>query len=104
MSHSAEKFFASDHPTAAGHFPGNPIIPGAVLLEEVLQAVGAEDGRPFTSLEILSAKFLRPVRPGDRMIIRWNTLASGDTQFECALSVGDQSVLTGTIRRGGKHR
>lgn len=104
MSHSAEKFFASDHPTAAGHFPGNPIIPGAVLLDEVLQAVSAEDRRPFTTLEILSAKFLRPVRPGDRLIIRSKTLASGDTQFECALSVGDQSVLTGTIRRGGKRR
>lgn len=104
MPHSAEKIFATDHPTAAGHFPGNPIIPGAVLLDEVLQAVGAGESRPFAILEIVSAKFLRPVRPGDRMIIRWSTLTNGDTQLECALPQGDQPVLTGTIRRGGKHR
>ena len=31
--------FVPDHPTAAGHFPCNPIIPGAVLLSAALRAI-----------------------------------------------------------------
>ena len=29
---------AADHPSLAGHFPGNPIVPGVVILEEVVRA------------------------------------------------------------------
>jgi len=39
MRHSLKVCFSADHPVAAGHFPGNPIIPGAMLLDEVLQAI-----------------------------------------------------------------
>lgn len=102
MSNCVERLIAADHPSAEGHFPGNPIVPGAVLLNEVLQAIGADESHGFTSLEILSAKFLRPVRPGDRLTIRWRTLASGETKFECLLRVQDQPVVTGTLRRGGR--
>ncbi len=102
MSNCVERLIAADHPSAEGHFPGNPIVPGAVLLDEVLQAIGADEGHDFTSVEILSAKFLRPVRPGDRLIIRWSTLASGATKFECLLPLQDQPVLTGTLRRGSQ--
>jgi 3-hydroxymyristoyl/3-hydroxydecanoyl-(acyl carrier protein) dehydratase len=29
----------ADHPSVEGHFPGNPIFPGAVLLDEILHAL-----------------------------------------------------------------
>ena len=80
MWHSLEVRFGVDHPTAAGHFPGNPIIPGAVLLDEVLQAVGATTGEQSV---IRSAKFLQPVRPGDAVMIRWESDAKGHARFEC---------------------
>jgi 3-hydroxyacyl-[acyl-carrier-protein] dehydratase len=92
VPHRIEHAFPADHPTAAGHFPGNPVIPGAVLLDVVLRAVfGGEPG----PCEVRSAKFLHPVRPGDVMSIRWN---EGDAiRFDCA--VGDRPVLTGSVRR-----
>src|SRR5262249_41812259 len=31
--------FPKDHPVGPGHFPGNPIIPGALLLDEILVAL-----------------------------------------------------------------
>lgn len=98
MANSVERLFAADHPAAQGHFPGNPIIPGAVLLDEVLQAVQAAASTRFLGCEIRAAKFLHPVRPGDRVLIRWSTAANGETKFECLLQ--EQPVLTGTLRLG----
>ena len=88
---SAEHRFDAGHPTAAGHFPGNPIIPGALLLDHALRAIGA--GAP---LEIQVAKFLRPVRPGDRVAIRWQPQDGGAVKFECR--VEEALALTGAAR------
>ena len=94
MSHSVEIIFAADHPAAQGHFPGNPIIPGAVLLDEVLGVA---------AFEILSVKFLRPVRPGARVTLRWENGASGQIKFQCHLAP-DQPAATGTLRLGASPR
>lgn len=96
MWQSLEVRFAVDHPTAAGHFPGNPIIPGAVLLDEVLQAVaGAGSGERSV---IRSAKFLEPVRPGDALVIRWRPDSNGQTRFECCLLDPERLALIGTVQ------
>jgi 3-hydroxymyristoyl/3-hydroxydecanoyl-(acyl carrier protein) dehydratase len=93
-AHSAELNFRSDEPAAVGHFPGNPIIPGAVLLREVLRVLAA-DGE---ACEIRSARFLQPVRPGDRLTVSWNTQAAGDVAFTCSTGTAGSRVLSGTIR------
>jgi 3-hydroxymyristoyl/3-hydroxydecanoyl-(acyl carrier protein) dehydratase len=53
------------HPALAGHFPGNPLVPGVVLLDLVLAQVRARI--PGALRSIPTAKFLAPVRPGDRV-------------------------------------
>jgi len=55
----------ADHPSLAGHFPGNPIVPGVVLLDLVLAAIQAQ--RPCTLQSIPGVKFLRPVQPNERI-------------------------------------
>ena len=70
----ARTSFDADDPMFAGHFPGNPIVPGVILTEALAQAAGiaAASGYPETAqpLFLLSAirtmKFLQAVRPGDR--------------------------------------
>ena len=96
MAGSREKRFARDHPTAAGHFPGNPVIPGALLLDEVVAAI-VGDGAAFGQCDIRVVKFLAPVRPGDRIRIEWRE-ERGDTHFECILADTQNRALTGTLR------
>lgn len=91
-----ETRFVADHATAAGHFPGNPIIPGALLLDTVVHAIFGDRNytRPY---EIRTAKFLRPVRPGDGIRISWHT-ESGETHFQCMLIEAGEIALKGTLR------
>jgi 3-hydroxymyristoyl/3-hydroxydecanoyl-(acyl carrier protein) dehydratase len=98
LTGSREICFSPDHPTAAGHFPGDPIIPGALLLDEVLLAIAADEGGITGACCIRSAKFLRPVRPGDRLVIRWQGDAAGETRFECFLLDPERLALTGAVQ------
>lgn len=78
-----------DHPTAAGHFPGNPIIPGALLLDEVARVIGGVTA-------IRAAKFFRPVRPGESLRVDWEEVAGG-VKFACHLAGDDGMVASGTM-------
>lgn len=85
--------FGFGHPTGPGHFPGNPIIPGAVLLDEMVRAVfpGGWSG------VVESAKFHHSVRPGDSVAVTQRT--EGDlTRFECRLAGNEQLVVSGVLR------
>jgi 3-hydroxyacyl-[acyl-carrier-protein] dehydratase len=87
-----ERIFALDHPASRGHFPGNPIIPGAVLLSETISAIRPGDVAP---VHIVSAKFLHPARPGDRVTIEATPVAGGIVRFAC--TVEGRPVLTGQM-------
>jgi len=100
---SFETLFASNHPTAEGHFPGNPIIPGALVLDVILSAIIGDKEAPTLAYELRAAKFHRPIRPGDRVRIDWHE-AHGDIRFQCLLINSDEVALTGTIRLGTDSR
>lgn len=85
--------FPSEHPTAEGHFPGNPIIPGAVLLREVIAAIA-----PAAPVEILWAKFHVPIRPGDTIQIQWAN-AQNEVRFSCSIADSDRPAVTGALSR-----
>jgi 3-hydroxymyristoyl/3-hydroxydecanoyl-(acyl carrier protein) dehydratase len=91
-----ERVLQLDHPASRGHFPGDPIIPGAVLLSEILQAIEAALGASLVPFQITSAKFLHPTRPGDRVLIEFSRTARGEVRFTCA--VEGKPVLTGQLR------
>lgn len=90
-----ELVFAPDHPAAQGHFPGNPIIPGAVLLSEALLAIEDRMGARLAPFQVTAAKFLHPTRPGDRVLIEFSRTPGGAVRFACA--VQGTLVLTGQV-------
>jgi 3-hydroxymyristoyl/3-hydroxydecanoyl-(acyl carrier protein) dehydratase len=97
---AVERRIAADHPAAAGHFPGNPIVPGAVILDEVVAAIAT--GRSIEAIETVSAKFLDKVRPGERLVIRWDDTQEGDIRFTCLAGFPDRRVAAGFVRFGAQ--
>lgn len=91
MWHEQSLLFGVDHPTATGHFPGRPVIPGALLLDAALAAIAPA----APSLTLTSAKFLRMTPHGTTLRLRWRQRAPGRWQFEC--HDGPHLVMTGTL-------
>src|ERR1700737_777714 len=60
------KTFRKNETFFAGHFPGNAMVPGVLLVEGMAQTAGIAVGGPqklFLLAAIRSMKFFRPVRP-----------------------------------------
>lgn len=53
----------STHPALPGHFPGQPLVPGVVMLEQVAMALRA--WRDERLARVAEAKFVAPLLPGE---------------------------------------
>ena len=87
--------FGADHPAFAGHFPGNPVAPGVLLLAKVARAAadargGAVDGVP-------AVKFLAPLRPGERFEIELDD-AAGDAPVKFRVLRAAVLIASGSLR------
>ena len=99
--------FAPDDPMFAGHFPGNPLVPGVILTEALAQTAGIaaatawSDGEPplFLLSAIRAMKFLRPVRPAEVISLRAEKLAhvSDLLQFAVDATVDGAPVAEGQL-------
>lgn len=86
---------ARDHPAFEGHFPGNPILPGVVLLSEALAAIEAATGRAPHQWTVSNCKFTSPVAPGAELTLAHKATASGGVLFEIRAAQG--VVASGTL-------
>ena len=59
-----------DHPCFSGHFPGQPIFPGVLLLERVMSLAQTSLGQPLNECTVYNVKFLAAVVPGDALDVQ----------------------------------
>jgi 3-hydroxymyristoyl/3-hydroxydecanoyl-(acyl carrier protein) dehydratase len=101
--HEVALRIAADHPCLAGHFPGFPILPGVVLLDETLHAL--EQLQPHGSeaaWNIGTVKFHHIVHPGEELQLRFEWQADAPVHFE--LRTSSVLVASGTIKRRARIR
>jgi 3-hydroxymyristoyl/3-hydroxydecanoyl-(acyl carrier protein) dehydratase len=92
------------HHATEGHFTGQPIIPGVVILADVMRAFrkqNADQNMLSSRYAIRATKFLRPVLPGQTMTIllkiaEWNLAENRlAVSFEC--TVAEAIVAKGSL-------
>ena len=108
------KNITSNEPFFNGHFPGNPILPGVLILEALAQLsglMGLEHIRKESDKNIIyyfagidDARFKRPVVPGDRLDMEVTYLNDkrGIWRFECVAKVDGKVACQATIMCAAK--
>lgn len=84
-----------NHPAFAGHFPSTPIVPGVLLLDEVMRAIASDTGLTEIAWQISSVKFLSPLKPNEAVIIKHAQLANGSVKFE--VLEGRRQIVIGSL-------
>lgn len=88
----------ASHPMFAGHFPGNPIVPGAYLLALVGHRANdwlRAQGSAAQVGGVSAVKFTRPLRPDEECSIFFGEPAPDTLRFR--LQVGAVPCATGTL-------
>ena len=97
MIRETELHVSPEHPAFAGHFPGRPILPGVVLLDEVIRAIEVRTADDFVQrYRLASVKFLQPVGPDARLVIRIDS-DRPDRQIAFTVSEGGRTVASGSF-------
>jgi 3-hydroxyacyl-[acyl-carrier-protein] dehydratase len=106
-----------NEPYFMGHFPHRPVMPGVMMLEAMAQAaallsfdamdVSIDDKTVYYFAGIDSARFKRPVEPGDQLImdVSLERMKAGIFKFKGVSRVGEdiacEAELMCTMRRVG---
>jgi 3-hydroxyacyl-[acyl-carrier-protein] dehydratase len=105
----ALKNVSINEPFFQGHFPGMPILPGVLILEAMAQAAGllafstmghqADDQSLYYFAGIDNARFKRPVKPGDQLILEVQATANRLNlwKFKCVAKVDGQVATEAEI-------
>ena len=103
----AVKCVSANEPQFQGHFPGEPIFPGVLLIEAFAQAAGIvalsanpeETGQAVYLMGIDKVRFKHPVRPGDRVEIRCEKIFDKRKiwKFSAVATVDGRQVAKGEV-------
>jgi UDP-3-O-[3-hydroxymyristoyl] N-acetylglucosamine deacetylase/3-hydroxyacyl-[acyl-carrier-protein] dehydratase len=96
-----------NEPYFQGHYPGQPIMPGVMILEALAQLSGIllsrrleHTGKVAMLLSMDRVKMRHPVRPGDQLILHAETLhvRARTGHCYCRATVGDQVAAEAEIK------
>ncbi len=91
-----------DHRSLAGHFPGAPVVPGVVILDEVAAALA--EWRPGCQLTgVRAVKFLLPLKPEQSFTICLTPANSDQTDVDFFCRVEDRTIVEGRLQISRVH-
>ena len=97
MNFEVRHTIGADHPSLPGHFPGAPIVPGVVILDEVLAAL--TELREDSHITVISTvKFLVPLKPGQPFTICLAASEHGESPVAFRCHVEDRVIVEGRLQ------
>jgi 3-hydroxyacyl-[acyl-carrier-protein] dehydratase len=113
-SGAGEYTVRGDEPFLRGHFPGQPIFPGVLLVEAAAQVAGtvAQSDPQISPLEGLKLtamrgiKILGTAKPGETIRLEARILSrlGNLIQAQVSASVDDQTVMQGELSLSGEQK
>ena len=97
-----------------GHFPGNPVMPGVLIIESMAQAAGmlanldaelaGKRGELYYLVKVDKARFSKTVVPGDQLILEvvQKRILRRMGQYECQASVDGSKVASCELLCAGR--
>ena len=95
MNNALSLHVASSHPCLPGHFPGNAIVPGVLILNLVTESILARHPG-CRAVSFPRVKFLSPVTPETEFILTWKSRPDGFIDFYC--DNGNLRLVQGRIQ------
>jgi 3-hydroxyacyl-[acyl-carrier-protein] dehydratase len=96
MTFETSSVIPADHPSLAGHFPGTPIVPGVVVLDEVAAAL-TEWQKDSQLVGISFVKFLAPIKPGQSFTIAFDAPESTGNRIDFCCRADGRVVVEGRL-------
>ena len=96
MSFETCRAIRADHPSLPGHFPGAPIVPGVVILDEVAAAL-AEWRKDCQLTQIRAVKFVLPLKPEQPFTICLAAVKDAETEVDFCCRVDGRMVVEGRL-------
>lgn len=88
---------SKDHPALPGHFPGHPVVPGVLVLDEVIETLREQYSQNVVIITGLPAvKLFSPLFPEEELTISVEPEDLETAVFTCR--VGNRVVASGSIR------
>lgn len=85
----------AQHPALPGHFPGQPLVPGVILLEQVAIALRAWRGQRLA--RVLEAKFMAPLLPDEAATLRLSGASTGGSKIRFAIERDGTLLARGVV-------
>jgi 3-hydroxymyristoyl/3-hydroxydecanoyl-(acyl carrier protein) dehydratase len=97
--HTTSIRIAASHPSLPGHFPGQPIVPGVVLLDRVLSEAERWLQHSVRPASLPNAKFTAPLLPEQDAELQ---LKLDGEELRFSLSRNGSSIAQGSFRLLGE--
>ena len=100
MTFEIRRLIRADHPSLPGHFPGAPLVPGVVILDEVVAALG-EWQQTLQLSGLRSVKFLAPLKPEQPFMISLSATSKNAGKVSFCCRVEERVIVEGRLEVEG---